>query len=246
MTSTMMASVGRGEARGLASVLPPARCSARARSGPAADELWPRAMTGIIRRQVYVHLRRQAETGRRSDPNDAGREKAEAPKRVGAVHDAVAQCVLGAIGLEVEDDLDTSDDEADRQQEQEEHQGAGGEAGNGIEQRKQRDESQDRTAIAEFLKPGGRKAQRYEGTCGGTDQAEAERTFLDAHGALDIGQARRQAAHAERVDEKAAIDALLRRQFDTESHGRGNSQRKERTLVKSVQSSKQSLGNLVN
>src|SRR5690606_29457056 len=80
--------------------------------------------------------------------NDAGREETETPESMSAVHDAVAEQVLGAIGFEVEDDLDAADEDAARQQQGKERAGPRRPGGNGVAEGEQRNESEDGAAIA--------------------------------------------------------------------------------------------------
>jgi len=67
------------------------------------------------------------------------------------VHDATADLVLGAVGLEVQNDLDAADDDAHRKQQQEKRQRPACKARDRIEQRQERDHGQDRAAIADAL-----------------------------------------------------------------------------------------------
>jgi len=204
-----------GQAKPLVcSVEVPVRCGAGSKR--PSSRATPRNHQRHHQQQVGLHRK----PGLRDASRDhAGRKEAEAPEGMAAIHDAVADEVLGAIGLEVQDDLDAADGDADRQQQHEEGERPGGEARNGVEQCQQRNEGEDGAAIADPFEPRPGKAQRDQRANGGADEPEAERPLLHAHGALDVGQTRRQAPHAERVDEKAAINPLLRRQLEPDSHG---------------------------
>ena len=54
----------------------------------------------------------------------------------------------------------------------------------------------------------------------GADEAEAERPLFNLHHPLQVGQSWRQAAHAERINEKTAVYSLLRWQIKTDFHGK--------------------------
>jgi hypothetical protein len=71
--------------------------------------------------------------------NDARREKPETPESMRPVHDAIADHVLGAVGLEVQNDLDAANHDPHRKQQQEKRQRPVGSARDRIEQRQQRD-----------------------------------------------------------------------------------------------------------
>jgi len=67
------------------------------------------------------------------------------------VHDAMADHVLGAVGFEVQNDLDAADDDPHRKQQQEKRQRPAGKTRDRIEQRQERDQRQDGAAIADAL-----------------------------------------------------------------------------------------------
>ena len=69
-------------------------------------------------RQVQPAARPRA--ARSPAPHQAGGEEADAPEGMRAVHDPPPDQRLGAVGLDVEDDLDAADHQPDRQQQQEE------------------------------------------------------------------------------------------------------------------------------
>jgi hypothetical protein len=124
-----------------------------------ASAVWRRIEAPEDQRHAHDHQRHHKEqVDLRREPrlrdqrrNDARREKPETPERMRPVHDATADHVLGAVGLEVQNDLDAADDDPHRKQQQEKRQRPAGKARDRIEQRQERDHRQDRAAIADAL-----------------------------------------------------------------------------------------------
>ncbi|MDT4870177.1 hypothetical protein FQZ97_1052400 [compost metagenome] len=142
---------------------------------------------------------------------------------MGAAHDAAADGMLDPVGLKIDDDFDGADGEAHRQQQQEEGERSLRPAGQRIERREQRNGGQQHAAIADGLDDPAGKGQRDQRADGRADQRQAKRALADAHGGLDIGQARENAAHGKGINEKRPEHFDLGRQVNAESHGRNYS-----------------------
>ena len=80
--------------------------------------------------QPHGNDQRQVQLRRHAEMRDAGAEKAraeeaDAPEGMRAVHDAPPQHVFGPVGLDIEDDLDAADHQADGDQQEESASGPG-------------------------------------------------------------------------------------------------------------------------
>ena len=96
--------------------------------------------------------------------------------------------------------------------------GLGASAATRIEHREQRNGGEQRPAKADALEQRAGKAQREQRADRRADEAEPERALADAHGVLDVGQAREDVPHAEGIDAECRKDPALRGQVQAESH----------------------------
>ena len=165
-----------------------------------------------------MELRRQAEMRQRAT-EQPGAEEARAPERMRPVHDASLEQELRPVGLDIEDDFDAADHQADRQQHQEQRDRLRRVNGDGVDKREQRHQPKQRAAKADALQDRGRQRQRGQGADRRPDQAEPQRAVLDRHGALDVRQPRENVAHGEGVDCETGIDAVLRGELEAKGHG---------------------------
>ena len=145
-------------------------------------------------------------------------EEADAPEGMRPVHDPPADEGLGAVRLDVEDDLDRADHQPDRHEQEEERQRVGRMHRHGEGGRHQRNGGEERAAEADALEDRRGEGERDERADRGSDQPEPQRPLAHVHGVLDVGQPGKDVAEAEGIDGEAGIDPALRRQRQPDAH----------------------------
>src|SRR5258705_726606 len=171
--------------------------------------------------QRQVRLRADAGACRQRT-EQSGAEETEAPERMRPVHDAPPALVFDAIGLEVDHQFDRADAQSGRQQAHEQSHRPARMSCECVEHRYQGNQRQQRAAVAHPLDPSAGEGEREQGAAGRADQPEAELPLADAHGMLQLAQARKESAEAERVEEETGEHAPVRRQTQADNASEGS------------------------